>query len=383
MKRVIFVIGFIVLIFSCKTEPKSTLPPNVYEIKGSAKGIYNGIRAYIKMTDEKRRMIVIDTAIIMNEAFSFQGKVDAPSMRLLTIDGINQKFPFVFESGRTTIDIDKDNIFDSKIIGSKINDDYQVYLTSYNKISNVLNELRLGVSKAKRENNIALVKELKTKHASKKDELLNYVYEFIEANPNSDFSLLLLESSLVSFEPKIDKLKKSLILLDNVIDKNAAFKLKGRKIETFINLKEAQANLDIGKIAPNFTAPTVDGELLSLNDIKGKATIIDFWASWCKPCRIENPNVVRVYEKYHDKGLEIISISLDRAGQKERWLKAIEDDNMNWHHVSNLKFWNEPVAKMYNVSAIPATFILDKNGKIVAKKLRGNALERKISEMLD
>lgn len=383
MKRVIAVIGFIVLIFSCNTESKSTLPPDVYEISGSAKGIYNGIRAYITITDEKRRIFVIDTAIIMNETFTFHGKVDAPAMRLLTIDGINKDFPFVFESGRTTINIDKDNIFDSKIIGSKNNDDYQAYLSSYKKKSDALNELRLEVSKANKENNIALVTELKTKYAVKKEEVLNYAYEYIVANPNSDFSLLLLETTLVSYEPKINKLKEILALLDNVINKNDAFKLKGRKIETFINLKEAQANLDIGKVAPNFTSTTPKGKQLALNDIKGKATIIDFWASWCKPCRRENPNVVKVYEKYHDKGLEIISVSLDRDGQKSRWLKAIKDDKMNWHHVSNLKYWNEPVAQLYNVRSIPSTFILDENGVIVAKKLRGDALERKISEMLD
>jgi len=117
--------------------------------------------------------------------------------------------------------------------------------------------------------------------------------------------------------------------------------------------------------------------------LKERLPLLISGASWCKPCRRENPNVVRVYEKYHDKGLEIISVSLDKNGQKERWLKAIKDDNMNWHHVSNLKFWNEPVARLYNINSIPATFILDKDGVIVAKKLRGDALEQKIAELLD
>ncbi|MBE9490403.1 MAG: AhpC/TSA family protein [Bacteroidetes bacterium] len=383
MKNLLLILSLCFLIISCKTENKSPLPANIYEISGSAKGVYNGMRAYIKIVDEKRRTINIDTAIVMNEIYTFKGKVDVPAMRILTVDGIKQNLPFVFESGRTTIDINKDNIFNSKIEGSINNEDYKVYLASYKKKSEALVLIRSELQKARKGNDMVLLAELTAKNNIKKAELLNYAYEFIKDNPNSDFSLLLLESSLVGTQQNIEKLKESLILLKDVVNKNAPYKLKGQKIEAFISLKEAQANLDVGKIAPNFTSTTPNGETLSLNDIKGKATIIDFWAAWCGPCRRENPNVVKVYNKYHKKGLEIISVSLDRAGQKERWLKAIEDDNMNWHHVSDLKYFNDPVAQLYHITSIPATFILDEDGIIVAKRLRGNALERKISEMLD
>ena len=383
MKNLLLILSLCFLTISCKTEHKTPLPPNVYEISGSAKGIYNGMRAYIKAVDEKRKTVNIDTAIIMNEAFSFKGNVDVPAMRILTVDGLSQNLPFVFESGRTTINIDKDNIFDSKIEGSINNEEYKVYLASYKEKSEALVQIRSELKEAKKESDMQLRAELSAKNRVKRVELINYAHEFIKDNSSSDFSLLLLESTLVSTEPNIDKLKESLDLLNNVVNKNASFKLKGQKIEAFIYLKEAQANLDIGKIAPNFTSTKPNGETLSLNDIKGKATIIDFWASWCKPCRRENPNVVKVYNKYHEKGLEIISVSLDRKSQKGRWLKAIEDDKLNWHHVSGLNYFNDPVAQLYNITSIPATFILDEDGRIVAKRLRGNALERKISEMLD
>ena len=210
-----------------------------------------------------------------------------------------------------------------------------------------------------------------------------YAYTFIEEHPDTDFSLLLLDSKLGSRNLNLDILKKNYATLKDVINRSPGNKLIGQKIQTYILRQEALANLEIGKIAPDFTSTTPEGKELSLNEVKGKATIIEFWASWCGPCRKENPNIVRVYEKYHDKGLEIIGVSLDRENQRQRWLDAIEADGLNWHHVSSLKYFNDPVARLYNVSAIPASFILDEDGRIVAKKLRGQALENQISSMLD
>ena len=136
----------------------------------------------------------------------------------------------------------------------------------------------------------------------------------------------------------------------------------------------------IGKPAPNFSAPSPEGKTISLKESLGKVTIIDFWASWCGPCRAENPNVVAMYNELHDKGLNIIGVSLDKDATK--WKEAIAKDKLTWAHVSNLKFWDEPIAKQYNVQSIPATFILDAKGNIVAKDLRGDALKAKVKELL-
>jgi peroxiredoxin len=156
---------------------------------------------------------------------------------------------------------------------------------------------------------------------------------------------------------------------------------------TIIKENLSKSTTEVGNIAPDFSAPNPDGNLVSLSDIKGKVTIIDFWAAWCGPCRKENPNVVKVYEKYHDKGLEIIGVSLDgtpnQKDAKAAWMEAIEKDKLTWHQVSNLSYFNDPIAKQYNIQAIPATFILDSEGKIVAKNLRGEALETKIAELLN
>jgi peroxiredoxin len=142
---------------------------------------------------------------------------------------------------------------------------------------------------------------------------------------------------------------------------------------------DAAMRTAIGSRAPDFSAPTPTGEALSLNEVLGKVTLVDFWAAWCRPCRAENPNIVRIYDKYKDKGLSILGVSLDRT--EADWIKAIEDDGLRWHHVSKLQYFGE-IAKLYNVTGIPASFILDENGVIVAKNLRGAALEAKIAELL-
>lgn len=136
-----------------------------------------------------------------------------------------------------------------------------------------------------------------------------------------------------------------------------------------------------GRVAPDFTQKTPEGEDLSLSDLKGKYVLIDFWASWCGPCRRENPNVVRMYKAYKDKGFEILGVSLDRS--KDRWLAAIEQDQLTWKHVSDLKHWSNAVARQYNVSSVPYTMLIDPDGKIVAKNLRGPSLEAKLKELLE
>ena len=380
MKRAIILL-LIVLTYSCNTQ--DPLPPNTYEVTVTAKGVVNGIRSYIKIIDERKNDILLDTAIVMNETFKFTGKVNNQTLRVLSINSINGGIPFVLEPGRISIEVNKDNIGESIVKGSSNNDEYNLYRLNYIEKLNAIENHRKEVAEARKNNDTELLIDLKEERKRLVTSRNFYAFDFIAEHPNSDVSLLILESQLIGSNQNLEKLKNSIVILKDVINKNATNKLIGRKLETFIGIKEGQANTEVGKVAPDFSAPKPNGDMLALNDIKGKVTIIDFWASWCKPCRRENPNVVKVYEKYHDKGLEIISVSLDKGGQKARWLKAIDDDNMNWHHVSNLKFWNEPVARLYNVSGIPATFILDEDGKIVAKKLRGDALDRQIAQMLE
>ncbi|WP_256005747.1 TlpA disulfide reductase family protein [Pedobacter deserti] len=134
-------------------------------------------------------------------------------------------------------------------------------------------------------------------------------------------------------------------------------------------------------VTPQFSVPDKNGKAVSLADFKGKVVLVDFWASWCGPCRKENPNLVKAYEKYHDKGFEIIGISLD--DKKDRWLAAIEADKLNWVHASDLKGWKSDLALEYGIKSIPMSFLVDASGKIIAKDLRGDALEKKLATLFN
>ena len=145
-------------------------------------------------------------------------------------------------------------------------------------------------------------------------------------------------------------------------------------------LNESQGGVQVGEEVPDFILTTFEGEDYQLTALRGKVIVVNLWASWCKPCRMENPNLVANYNKYNDKGFEIYQVSLDK--DKNKWLEAIKTDNLNWYHVSDLKFWQSYPAQLYKVQSIPASFLIDPEGKIIAKNLRGSQLGAKLAEVL-
>ena len=139
----------------------------------------------------------------------------------------------------------------------------------------------------------------------------------------------------------------------------------------------------VGKTAPEISLPDTEGKTVKLSSFRGKYVLVDFWASWCGPCRRENPNVVQAFNQFKNKNFTILGVSLDRPGQKENWIKAIKEDNLTWTHISDLKFWQSEVVPVYQLSGIPFNVLVDPGGKVVAENLRGNALEQKLHEVFN
>ena len=367
-----------ILTTGCNSSSSKT---NSYTVNVEAEGVYDGVRAYINRNENGKTKTVTDTAIARNGVFQFKGEILAPEMRFVTIDGINGQVFFVLEPENINVTVYKDSIQKSKVSGGPNNQVFSDYRSGFLVITNKLDELRAEYAEARQ--NPKAIQELQKRNTALREELKNYGFNFLKNNPNSDFSLMLLDglSSQQNFDFK--SAEDILASMSEALLNKPTNVLTVQNIKQKINQAKANKKVTVGDIAPDFTAPNPDGDLITMSKIKGKVTIIDFWASWCKPCRVENPTYVRLYEKYHDKGLEIISFSLDRENQKQRWIDAIAKDQLTWYNVSNLKFWNDPVAELYNVTSIPAAFIIDDKGTVIAERLRGAALEAKIAELLD
>lgn|SRR5690606_11770455 len=383
MKKILVVLILSIVTFSCKkSEPKI----DGYLINGTAAGIYDGVRTFLKVKDERGRDIIMDTAIVFNEKFTFEGKMDSPDMWFLSVNSVVGDLPIIVENTAINVTINKNNIQESQIQGGEANSALNQYSQQVKDLSDQRTEANRKLRENNHNNDPNFSHNLNTQIEEINKKMMELPFEFIKNNSNNYFSLILVDEHLKNRNLDLATLEK---IETNFQQLNSELKQTqlGARINTQLiilnNEKKSESALDIGKQAPEFSAPKADGQLLALNDIKGKVTIIDFWASWCGPCRRENPNVVNIYNKYHNKGLEIIGVSLDRPGQKDKWLQAIKDDKLTWHNVSNLQYFSDPVARLYNIKSIPATYILDSNGVIVAKNLRGAALETKIAELLN
>jgi len=360
-----------------------------YTINGEVKGFEDGTKVYINKQDENG-FTKIDSTEIKGGTFTFKNET-TPETDIYFIElGKTQEFafPFIFENGEIKFTFDKSKPQEVKVNGTKNND----LMTSYNdeafKIQTEIMDFQKNnqakYMEANQAGDQATMQSLTEQINKIQEKYVDQNKKFITTNKDSYISLLLLTQLAMSDAVTIDEIKKYYNDLDKSVKdtkKGKEFSENLKKIESSQKESEEKKNkVAIGQKAPDFSANTPEGKTESLHKNLGKVTLVDFWASWCAPCRRENPNVVALYNKYKDQGLKIIGVSLDK--EKDAWVKAIADDKLTWLQISNLKFWDDAIAKEYMVESIPATFLLDANGTIVAKDLKGAELDAKVAELL-
>ncbi|WP_452227815.1 redoxin domain-containing protein [Lacinutrix sp. MEBiC02404] len=374
MQRILSLLCISLFIISCTKEKTDG-----FVVNGNVDNAKNNSLVKLIRT-ENRQEILLDSARVTDNTFTLNGKIENPDMYFLTIEGVRGSLPFIVENETIDLTIVSDSIFTSTIKGGNEND----YLNEYQEFIKTLrlknNNLTKEFQASQSAKDTAQMSVLRNKYEAIMAENDAHDIHFITENNSAVLSALILERALMSNKLEFAKIKELYTNFEESL-KNTR---PGKAIATYIESNEKTA---IGSVVPNFSGPTPEGKTIALNDIKGKVTLIDFWAAWCAPCRKENPNVVNVYNKYHEKGLEIIGVSLDGTPQqkdaKQAWTDAIQQDKLTWNHVSNLQYFNDPIAKQFNINAIPATYLIDAEGKIIAKNLRGPALEEKIASLLN
>lgn len=365
MKKILYLFIISLLAVSCTTEPK-------YVIDGTIDGADGGVVLLQQRTADG--ITILDSAVINKGIFKMEGFIAYPQMVTLTIKDKQGRLSFFLENSRISITGHADSLFRASVTGSSTQSEFETYTASLEEMNAKMEEAYNNYNQAKKEGNKALMDSIEKDYDALDSQQVLINKDFIKNNPKSFVTPLILNEVALSLDAT--ELETLLNGVDTTLNKVNMVKDLRQRVE----LMKAVA---IGQKAPDFTVNDVNGNPVSLYSKiggKNKLLLVDFWASWCGPCRQENPNVVKIWKEYNKKGFDVFGVSLDFEG--DAWKKAIVDDQLTWTHVSDIKGWRCEPARLYAVNSIPANFLLDENGIIIGHNLRGESLGAKVKEIL-
>jgi len=372
MKKNILIIFTTFILFACNNIN------NKYILSATTDHDENK-RVFLIKVGKDNRPIAVDSTEVIDGKFSFSDSIAIPEMHYVYFENDRENIPVVLEPGSIDVKVYKDSVRSSKITGTKSNEDFDKYLKETNDFYVELNKIQLEIRNASIRQDTLVAKDLNDQFDLMRSRLTNYEISFMSKNNDSYISTLILQRMIIQNEIEIENAIGIFEKFTELIKKTPSSLQIKESIDQYNKQKEETPK--IGSIAPNFTGPGLNDEIISFSDIDSKVIMIDFWASWCAPCRVENPFYVYLNTKFKNSEFQIVGVSLDK--DKESWKNAIKTDGLvDWIHISHTMFWNEPIARLYNITQMPTAFILDSNKKIIAMDVKGDDLENLIIEQL-
>ena len=363
MKKLLLLL--VIVLYSCSNKTEFTL--------SVSSDIDSDEMAYLVQYKENVPVLK-DSMSVVDGKFVFSDSIVVPEMHYIFFKNIKGNIPVVLEPGNINITLYKDSIRSSKITGTKSNDDFKLYIDQSSSLINELNNIQNEINYNIALNDSLLVDDLEKQFVDMRNKLTDYEFNFMKDNNDSYISALILQRMVFERSIDYDQADSIMNTFDQSLKLTSPYTAVEKIIENF-KLSNTEAPR-IGSFAPKFSGPGLNGEVISLDGINSKYILIDFWASWCAPCRVENPGLAELLTRYSKDDFSILGVSLDM--NMASWKKAIEMDGIeSWIHISNLKYFNDPIAKLYDISAegIPSSFLLNPERKIIARNIKGEDLE--------